>query len=604
MTTFTPRNCKSCLQEFLPSGPRSLKCQECSKRLCTVCDKELSSDRTGKTCSTTCAYLARSKKAKEAVCAVNNCSNIFLKTNPQMKYCNEQHYSTCTICSKSFEVEASPKMKETCFECSKLRGDLIRKEARIAASRKKYGVDSVFSLPEIQTKARNTNMSRYGYANPFERKDVQDSIKDSNLEKYGVEWSSQRNDVKEKIKNTNLSRYGVTTPAKNKEILKRMQETSLKNNGHINPYASQAIKKKRVESSQKAYGVNYPMQSADFRESFSQIIKDKYGVAWPIQLPNAVPGRISKTNRVWKTNLEDQTGLDWVFEKFFAGVGNVDLYTENNGVKLAVEISPTPTHNSYMNKIACNRRGCTVLPCPDHGKPKDYHQMKTKLLKENHGVELITVFDWMNPVKIMPFIQAKLKLNSKKIGARKCELREITQREANSFLKEYHLLGASRKQTRCYGLFYNEELLQVQTFSPRKSERSWEAKRLATRTGYVVIGGISKVTKRFVEDENPLEIVAFTDLNLGYGSGFDSLYNGFQSVELQKPTLCWSKGDKMILQKSAAFQSADRLIGIANNSTDSPYPSDWSNEEVFLAEGWLPVWDCGKIKETWRKNEQ
>lgn len=76
----------------------------------------------------------------------------------------------------------------------------------------------------------------------------------------------------------------------------------------------------------------------------------------------------------------------------------------------------------------------------------------------------------------------------------------------------------------------------------------------------------------------------------------------FQERAFQPPVKCWSKDNKMILEKTAAFQSADRLLGIAKNSTVSPYPEAMSNEDVFLAEGWLPVWDCGKIKETWVKN--
>lgn len=375
----------------------------------------------------------------------------------------------------------------------------------------------------------------------------------------------------------------------------------------------------RKKNSLERYGVEHHFQREDVKaqvrnhpavkstlygsEGFKQNMISKHGVENGFQLPNAVPGRISKPNLHWQKLLEELTGANWELERFFAEVGNVDLYAEANGMKLAVEISPTATHNSHIHRIACTRRGCEVFPCGDHGKPRDYHQQKVTALRELHGVELITVFDWMDGAKLLNFIKAKLRLLPHRIGAKRCELREITQKEANSFLRDHHLLGASRLQTRCYGLFFEGELLQVQTYAPRKKSGSWEAKRLATREGWSVMGGVSRATKRFIADEDPEEIVAFTDLNLGFGSGFDSLHNGFSLRELQKPVLCWSKGDRMILQKSAAFQSADRLIGIAKDSKTSPYPEDWTNGEVFLAEGWLPVWDCGKIKETWRKDE-
>lgn len=355
--------------------------------------------------------------------------------------------------------------------------------------------------------------------------------------------------------------------------------------------------KKKIRSHPKVLNTRYG--SAGFTEN----MLEKHGVENGFQLPNAVPGRVSKPNLRWRAALEERTGMAWELEKYFKDVGNVDLYGEINGVRLAVEISPTATHNSHIHKIACNRRGCEELPCLQHGKSKDYHRDRVVKLKEIHGVDLITIFDWMDEEKLLNFISAKLNLLSKKVGAKKCEVRRIEQVDANKFLKLHHLLGSSRLQTYCYGIFHGTELLQVQTFSPSKTiEGSWEAKRLATKNDWVVMGGVSRATKRFIEEANPKEIVAFSDLNLGY-SGFDSSYNGFSKVELQKPVLCWSKGSRMILQKSAAFQSADRLIGIANNSKDSIYPESYTNEEVFLAEGWLPVWDCGKMKEVWKAGE-
>lgn len=378
---------------------------------------------------------------------------------------------------------------------------------------------------------------------------------------------------------------------------------------------SEEAKSKRESSSMKKYGVKHPFQAAEVKakiaanpkvqqtkygsEGFKNTMLRKYGVENAFLLPNAVPGRISKPNLFWKEQLEAFTNTEWELEKVFAGVGSIDLYCEVNGVKLAIEISPTATHNKYKHLIACNRRGCVEFPCVEHGKGRTYHQNKVLALKELHGVTLITIFDWMDPNKLLNFVKAKLRLQANKIGARKCELRRITQAEANRFLEQYHLMGRSIKQTYCYGLFFEGELLQVQTFAKRKDD--WEAKRLATHSDWVVVGGISRGTKQFIREAKPETIVAFSDLNIGHAD-FDSEFNSFQDREIMKPQLCWSKGERMILAKNAAFQSADRLIGVAPNSKESEYPEDWSNEQVFLAEGWLPVWDCGMIKEVWHNS--
>lgn len=506
------------------------------------------------------------------------CGNDFQPKQKTQMFCNEEHYRTCSNsqCSKLFLVQrrrlnsnqstCSPKCAAICRKasskplehrtCRECKASFIpehfnsiycqKTHQRICENCKTpYNVDNSKLSKETRACSQSCGSA---LTHTESSKDLR---RENNLLNYGVEHHFQRQDVIEKIK---------AHPA--------VRETF--------------------------YG----------SEGFKATMLTKYGVENGFQLPNAVPARVSKPNLKWQQLLHDSTGLEWDLERYFANVGNIDLYCEQNGVKLAVEISPTATHNSYIHKIACHRRDCKSLPCSEHAKSKDYHQLKTRTLKEQHGIELITIFDWMDESKLLRFISAKLKLLTNRVGARQCELKAITQRDANLFFKEHHLLGSSRMQSRCYGLFYKGELLQVQSYSPRKNKGSWEAKRLATKSGWIVMGGISRATRQFIKDENPEEIVAFTDLNLGYGSGFDSNHNGFEKVELQPPTMCWSKGDKMILQKSAAFQSADRLIGIANDSKTSIYPESYTNEQVFIAEGWLPVWDCGKIKEIWRNNGQ
>lgn len=380
---------------------------------------------------------------------------------------------------------------------------------------------------------------------------------------------------------------------------------------------NESSKKKRIENNLKKYGVEHTFQRKDIKEKIylsegfqkskfgsdlhKKSMLNKYGVDNGFLMPNANPKSISKSNKEWRESLQKLTGENWEFEKFFEGVGSIDLYSEKNGVKLAVEINPTSTHNSFKHLIACNKRGCTEFPCSAHGKGRGYHQDRVLKLKELHDVDLISIFDWTDKDKIFNIIHSKMKMTENRIGARSCELRRISQKEANSFLKKYHILGGSKKQGFCYGLFYEDELISVSTFSRRKGD-SWEAKRLASQPNFQVIGGISKMTKQFKKDADPEEIVAFTELSLGAAS-FDRDYNSFSKREMQKASKIWSKGNRKVLDKTAAFQSADRLIGIAKNSKESPYPSSMSNEEIFIAERWLPVWDCGKIKDTWMKSE-
>lgn len=402
----------------------------------------------------------------------------------------------------------------------------------------------------------------------------------------GAKYSHRNPVSKTKRKENSLKKWGVEYPFQAVEVKEKIEKSLEGTAGRFGTDASKAAIK-------KIYGVDNVSKLESVKEKKAQTLKENY-TDKGIFLNN---GPVSKINRKWNVKLTEATNLNWEYEKYFKGVGRIDLYAESMGKPIAVEINPTATHNSYYNVIACGRNGCDKSKqCKIHTKGMNDHFMRAKMLKELYGISLISVFDWMDEEKILSFVRSKAQLDSHKIFAKKTKMLKITQTEANRFLKEYHMLGASRKQTYCYGLYHDGELVQVQTFAPLKEEGSFEAKRLVTKKDWAVIGGVSKITKHFINEAEPKSITAFSDLNLSWPD-YDVLHNGFERISINKPQKCWSKGNRMILQKNAAFSSADRLIGIANNSRESIYPENWTNDQVFLAEGWLPVWDCGMIKD-------
>ena len=60
-------------------------------------------------------------------------------------------------------------------------------------------------------------------------------------------------------------------------------------------------------------------------------------------------------------------------------------------------------------------------------------------------------------------IKNKLGLNTK-IYARKCLVKEVSSQEARKFLEYNHLQGYANSKVRL-GLYYNEELISLMTFS-------------------------------------------------------------------------------------------------------------------------------------------
>lgn len=129
----------------------------------------------------------------------------------------------------------------------------------------------------------------------------------------------------------------------------------------------------------------------------------------------------------------------------------------------------------------------------------------------------------------------------RRIFARTTLSRRINATAAMDFLNENHLWGATRAKY-YYGLFTKQdgELVAVATFSSRRKierngriHRSHELLRFCTRRATTVVGGISKLTRLFVNEQSPDDIVTVVDRDWGTGSGWHSL--GFQTVATMDP---------------------------------------------------------------------
>lgn len=103
-----------------------------------------------------------------------------------------------------------------------------------------------------------------------------------------------------------------------------------------------------------------------------------------------------------------------------------------------------------------------------------------------------------------------------RIYARNTELRDLSGRkhrpQVQRFLEDNHLQGKSRGNTVAYGLFHGGELVQLMTFGKPRFNRNfeWELIRECSRKNTQVVGGASKLFKRFVTDQAPLSVVVYT----------------------------------------------------------------------------------------------
>lgn len=153
-------------------------------------------------------------------------------------------------------------------------------------------------------------------------------------------------------------------------------------------------------------------------------------------------------------------------------------------------------------------------------RPHNYHRDKTNYFL-NKGIKVYHLWEHWGLDKCKSIIKSKLGFNEK-IYARKCDLKELSIKEAKEFLIRNHTDGYAPCKI-SYGLFHNNKLISV--FSIRGNI---EIARYATESGYTVVGGFSKFMNRVREDFSG-KLITYTDRDL-CPLPEDSVYykNGFK----------------------------------------------------------------------------
>lgn len=129
-----------------------------------------------------------------------------------------------------------------------------------------------------------------------------------------------------------------------------------------------------------------------------------------------------------------------------------------------------------------------------------------------------------------------------KIYARQCMIKKITNKEAKALNEAVHLQGHRNAQV-TYGLFYKDELVQLMSFSRTKynrnlkDENSWEIIRGCPGSNNIVIGGVSKLFKHFIDDYKPSFVFSYCDFNKFDGKSYEAL--GMKFIGYTGPDMKW-----------------------------------------------------------------
>ena len=224
------------------------------------------------------------------------------------------------------------------------------------------------------------------------------------------------------------------------------------------------------------------------------------------------------------------------------------------------------------------------------GKKRNYHRDKYLKCKEA-GYKLITVFESDNQEKVRALLR-KLLGKTNKIGARKTELKYIDAKTAMCFHREHHLHSAVGAKHH-YGLFYQDEMVMAASFGKNRFSKKYqyECSRITSHSNYTIVGGVSKLIKRFVETEQPKSIVTFADLRFGDGNVYSKC--GFTYVETTSPNYWYSKKYQPELYSRVKFQK-HKLPDLLEKF--DPTKTEFEN---MIENCWDRIWDCGNAKYEW-----
>jgi hypothetical protein len=476
------------------------------------------------------------------------------------------------------------------------------KEKKIASAIDKYGVTHHLKVPEIVEARKATCLALYGHVAPGGSEEVKAKMKATVIERYGVEYASMIESAKEKTKDTWLKNWEGGHPTRDFRYQERMKESWNERYGVDHPFKSETVKEKMRTTSLANWGVENPMQSETVvermkdsnsmsRHGYShQELKEKWikcyqecGLVEAIKSFPTVSMQI-----IWKRFLTDEQKRRHcsVPQQFVK-----DFIEGSIGLKFEVDAKSIIPENKRLeidlidstSKASIEFNGIFWHQIHLGGK-FDADIKKAERMRELGYAHL--VLDETDIPKLDKITRLLTPI-SRRIHARKCEVRKVEADVERAFLDEFHMQGYTAS-SEAYGLFFGNELVQVMTFVKSRFDKSfeWEILRLASKTGVAAVGGSSKLFKNFLTEIEPTSVVSYSDIKYFSGSVYSSL--GFKYAGNTPRGYVWFKYGKVLSRYQTQKHKLKNLL--------EKFDPDLSESENMQMNGWIKSEDLGHKK--------
>lgn len=416
------------------------------------------------------------------------------------------------------------------------------KEARIENAKRKFleNHPDGWADQEFRQKIEDSCVAKYGVKYPSQNLEIKEKIRETCRKNFGVDCSLQNEKVREKGVLKMLSKYGCKHPMESQEIKDRVKQTCLKNFGVENPAMSQEITDKKLRTFFKNRNndkVDYILEVIKTSESFRNFIVTN-NFTTTKQIADALNYSLCPIERYltiyrcwdlikhYKSAMEievktflDECGILTISTRDIISPYEIDMYSDT--YKIGIEFNGNYWH------------------C-DLEKAVDYHQMKSLMAKEA-GVDLIHIYEYeWNDSRRQPIIKSILKsafgVLDKNISAVKCIIKPIVLEDAKVFCEANYLYDISMFDIG-YGLFYNDELVEILCFKKADVNNNWKIVNDCCLINCCVDGGFKKLFKHFIQTIGPNCIYCDCDYNKYNGQIYENA--GMAYIGLSDPDKKW-----------------------------------------------------------------